>query len=202
LSESTALPLKTNLSGTLALMGDEFLPLQFVSTGQINAIIPYDMPVNATQQLLIQQTSALSLPQSMQLAVAQPAVFTQDQSGQGAGIIVAVKPDQTQFVVTPKAPASAGDALVIYCAGLGAIDPVIPAGSAAPSVPLSKTVNTTTVSIGGQPAQVLFSGLAPGFAGLDQVNAIVPSGIAAGASVPVILTVGGISSSPVTVAVQ
>ena len=202
LSESNALPLKTNLAGTLALMGDEFLPLQFVSAGQINAIIPYDMPVNATQQLLIQQTSALSLPQSMQLAVAQPAVFTQDQSGLGAGIIVAVKPDQTQFVVTPAKPASAGDALVIYCAGLGAIDPVIPAGSAAPGVPLSKTVNTTMVSIGGQPAQVLFSGLAPGFAGLYQVNVIVPSGIAADASAPVILTVGGISSSPVTVAIR
>jgi uncharacterized protein (TIGR03437 family) len=63
-------------------------------------------------------------------------------------------------------------------------------------------VNTTTVKIDSQPAQVLFSGLAPGFAGLYQVNVTVPSGITPGANAPVILTVGGISSSPVTVAIK
>ena len=36
--------------------------------------------------------------------------------------------------------------------------------------------------IGGQPAAVAFSGLAPGFAGLYQVNATVPPGLSAGTS--------------------
>jgi uncharacterized protein (TIGR03437 family) len=63
-------------------------------------------------------------------------------------------------------------------------------------------VNDATVTIGDQPAQVFFSGLAPEFAGLYQVNVIVPSGIAPGANVPVILTVAGVSSPPVTVAIQ
>jgi uncharacterized protein (TIGR03437 family) len=202
LSSSPKLPLETALGSTSALMGDQLLPLQFTSTGQINAIVPYDMPVNATQQLLIQQANAYSLPQSMTIGVAQPAVFTQDQSGQGAGIIVVVKPDHTQFLATPASPASAGDALVIYCAGLGAVSPMVPAGSAAPTSTLSTTVNTTTAKIGGQAAQVLFSGLAPGFAGLYQVDVLVPSGIAAAADAPVILTVGGISSPPVTVAIK
>jgi uncharacterized protein (TIGR03437 family) len=202
LSSSPALPLETALGGTLALMGDQLLPLQFTSTGQINAIVPYGMPVNATQQLLIQQSNAYSLPASMTIAVAQPAVFTQDQSGQGAGIIVVVKPDQTQFLATPASPASAGDALVIYCAGLGEVSPAVPAGSAAPTSSLSTTVNTTTAAIGGQPAPVLFSGLAPGFAGLYQVDVLVPPGIASAPNVPVILTVGGISSPPVTVAIK
>jgi uncharacterized protein (TIGR03437 family) len=59
-----------------------------------------------------------------------------------------------------------------------------------------------SVTIGAQPAQVLFAGLAPGFAGLYQVNAVVPPGITPGAKVPVILTTAGFSSAPVTVAVQ
>ncbi len=202
LTSSPKLPLETALGGTSALMGDQLLPLQFTSTGQINAIVPYGMPVNATQQLLIQQNNAYSLPASMTIAVAQPAIFTQDQSGQGAGIIVVVKPDQTQFLATPASPASAGDALVIYCAGLGEVSPPVAAGSAAPPSTLSSTVNATTAKIGGQSAQVLFSGLAPGFAGLYQVNVLVPVGVAAGANVPVILTVGGISSPPVTVAIK
>jgi uncharacterized protein (TIGR03437 family) len=202
LNSSTKLPLATSLGGTLALMGGELLPLQFTSTGQINAIVPYNVPVNGTQQMLIQQNNAYSLPEPMTIAIAQPAVFSQDETGQGAGIIVVVTPDQKQFLATPATPASAGDALVIYCAGLGAVSPAVPAGSAAPVSTLSNTVNTTTVKVGGQPAQVLFAGLAPGFAGLYQVNAIVPSGITPDANVPVVLTVGGISSSPVTVAIK
>ena len=183
-------------------MGGQLLPLQFTSTGQINAIVPYDVAVSGTQQMLIQQNNAYSLPEPMTIAIAQPAVFSQNQSGQGAGIIVVVTPDQKQFLATPATPASAGDALVIYCAGLGAVSPPVPAGSAAPASTLSYTVNTTTVKVGGQPAQVPFAGLAPGFAGLYQVNAIVPSGIAPDANVPVVITVGGISSSPVTVAIE
>ncbi len=63
-------------------------------------------------------------------------------------------------------------------------------------------MNTVTASIGGLPAQVSFAGLAPGFAGLYQVNVTVPAGVTAGASVPVILTAAGFSSAPVTVAIQ
>ena len=76
------------------------------------------------------------------------------------------------------------------------------AGAAAPTSPLSTTVNPVSVTIGGMPAQVMFQGLAPGFAGLYQVNAVVPSGIPPASTVPVTLTVAGQTSSPVTMAVQ
>jgi adhesin/invasin len=59
-----------------------------------------------------------------------------------------------------------------------------------------------TVTIGGNPAQVLFAGLAPGYAGLYQVNVVVPEGVTPGANVPAILTTAAFSSPPVTVAVQ
>lgn len=202
IKSSPSLPLKTSLNGTAALLGSELLPLQFVSPGQINAVVPYDIPLNGTPQLLIQQDDAYSLPQPVAVAAAQPAMFTQNESGTGAGIFVVVKPDQTQFLATPATPAAAGDALVIYCAGLGVVTPTIAAGSAAPVSPLSKTTDTPTVTIGDQSAQVQFSGLAPGFAGLYQVNVLVPSGITPGTNVSVVLTMAGISSSPVTVPIQ
>jgi uncharacterized protein (TIGR03437 family) len=73
---------------------------------------------------------------------------------------------------------------------------------AASATTLSYTTNTVTATVGGQSAKVLFAGLAPDFAGLYQVNLVVPSGVTASTSVPVVLSVGGRSSVPVTVSIQ
>jgi uncharacterized protein (TIGR03437 family) len=196
------LPLPTMLGGTQVLLGTKPLPLEFAGNGQINAVIPYDVPVNATQQLIVTQNDTYSLPETVVLVPAQPAVFTQNQSGSGAGAITVVKTDGTQFLNTPSTPASAGDALTIYCAGLGAVIPAVSAGSAAPSSPLSNTVNAVTVTIGGQSLKPSFAGLAPGYAGLYQVNVLLPSGVATGSSVPLIVSAAGASSLAVTVAIQ
>ena len=48
---------------------------------------------------------------------------------------------------------------------------------------------------------MIFSGLAPGYVGLYQVNALVPAGVAAGSAVPVVISMGGASSNTVTIAV-
>ena len=55
--------------------------------------------------------------------------------------------------------------------------------------------------IGGAPASVQFSGLAPGMVGTYQVNAVVPSGSATGDTVPVAISIGGITSNTVTIAI-
>jgi uncharacterized protein (TIGR03437 family) len=91
---------------------------------------------------------------------------------------------------------------VIYCAGLGPVSPPVTAGSAAPSSPPAMTTNQATVTIGGKSAQVFFGGLVGGFAGLYQVNAYVPKGITPGNTVPLVVTVAGFESAPVTVAVK
>ena len=202
LNQSPTLPLATQLGATQVVMAGRPLPLQFASGTQINAIIPYDVPANATQQLIVVNGPAYSQPEPVIVAPAQPAVFTADASGTGVGIVVDVLPDGSQFVVNAASPASAGDAIVIYCAGLGPVDPPVAAGSAASLTQLSNTVNPVTVTIGGQSAQVLFGGLAPGYAGLYQVNAIVPTGITPASNVPLVLTVAGQSSAPVTIALQ
>ena len=197
-----ALPLATKLAGAQVFAGGGFIPIQYASGGQINVLIPFDLSPNSTQQLIVQQGFALSMPQSITIAPAQPAVFTQDQSGQGAGVIVIVKPDGSQLNADPSHPASAGDFLVIYCAGLGAVNQQIATGAASPGSPPDKVSNALTVTIGGKAATVMFAGLTPTYAGLYQVNVAVPSGIQPGASVPVVLTMGPLSSPPVTIAIQ
>jgi uncharacterized protein (TIGR03437 family) len=201
-TSATALPFPITLANTEVVMGGETLPLVFAGNGQVNAIVPYDLQANAMQQLIVQQNNSYSLPQQVLVGATQPAVFTQNQSGMGQGVIAVLKPDGTEFITSPTAPASAGDYLVIYCTGLGPVSPAVPAGTAASSTQLSYTDSPVTVTVGGQSAKVVFAGLAPDFAGLYQVNAQVPTGITASTTVPVVLTVGGQSSLPVTVSIQ
>ena len=199
---ASALPLPSELGGAQAIIAGRLTPIQYSSGGQINVLIPYDLPPNSTQQLIVQQGLAYSTPETITIAPAQPAVFTQNQSGHGAGTIVVVKPNGTQFNADPSHPASVGDALVIYCTGLGAVDQQVEAGSGSPGSPADKISNAVTVTIGDVPAPVSFAGLTPTYAGLYQVNVTVPSGIKPGPSVPVVLTMGALSSAPVTIAIQ
>jgi uncharacterized protein (TIGR03437 family) len=88
--------------------------------------------------------------------------------------------------------------VLIYCTGLGAVSNPPADGAPGSGQP---TMNTPTVTIGGAKAIVSFSGLAPGFVGLYQVNAEVPAGLAAG-NEPVIVELAGASSNSVLLPVQ
>jgi uncharacterized protein (TIGR03437 family) len=101
-------------------------------------------------------------------------------------------------------PAKAGDDLEIYATGLGKVTPLgnpngVPLGTGvvAPTNPLIlyETPQKAVVTVGGVSATVIFSGVAPGFAGLNQINFILPQGVAAGDAVPVTVSMPG---SPVT----
>jgi uncharacterized protein (TIGR03437 family) len=195
---ATRLPLENELGGALVTIAGRPLPLLFASDGQINAIIPYDIPVNTRHQLAVRRGGSVTVPEPVTVAAAQPAVFTKDQSGKGQGVIL----DTNFRYLEPGNPARAGDPIVIYCSGLGAVDPPLPAGAAASASPLSRTTETVSLTIGGVPAEVFFAGLAPGFTGLYQVNAFVPAGVAPGDAVPLVLSVAGQLSPPVTLAVR
>ena len=197
---NSGLPLPQSLSGAQVLLGNQPLPILYTNTGQLNVQVPYGVPINTQYQLTVQHGTTLSVPQSLVVAPAQPGIFTVNQQGTGQGSIV--KSDGVTLV-QQGTPASAGDTIVIYCTGLGAVTPPVKEGTPAPTTPpLSTTVNPVTVTIGGQQAPVAFSGLAPGYAGLYQINVVVPSGVATGDAVPVVLSIAGQTSPPVTIAVK
>lgn len=192
--------LPSQLGGTQVLMGDTLLPLLFTSNGQVNVQVPYSVPVDTQFQLSVQRGNALSVPEQLAVAQAQPGIFTPDGSGFGQGHIY--KSDSITLA-KPGTPAAAGEVILIYCSGLGAVNPPVPAGT--PVDGLHPTVSPVTLLIGGQPANVLFAGLTPGFVGLYQINAVLPQGILAGDTVPVVIQIAGQSSRispPVTMAVQ
>jgi uncharacterized protein (TIGR03437 family) len=199
LNASNKLPLSNQLGGTSVFLGSEQLPLLFASGGQINAVVPFDAPVNSAQQLIVQQGSAISIPQSVVIAPAQPAVFTQNGVGTGGALINVYKSDGTPL--PNNSPVTGGDVIVLYCSGLGAVNPPIAAGSPAPISPLSHTVNAVTVMIGNKPGQVSFAGLTPLYAQLYQVNVQIPNGLPSGTAV-LTVSAGGQQSAPVTITVQ
>ncbi len=178
------------------------LPLYFVSENQINAIVPYEVNVNTTLQLLVQRGTTYSVPVQIDMAQAQPAFFSTSGLPGGPGVIVDYPASgAAAYVVNAGAPAHVGDTIVLYCTGLGAVSPAVGDG-AAPGQQLSNTVGTAKVMVGGQSAHVGFAGLTPGYAGLYQVNATVPQGVQSGSSVPVAITIDGQTSPPITIAIK
>jgi uncharacterized protein (TIGR03437 family) len=119
--------------------------------------------------------------------------------GTGQGAVL----DSSYRLVDASNPATAGSTVIqVYCTGLGAVTNQPPTGSPAPGGPLAYTTAIPTVTVGGAQATVLFSGLAPGSVGEYQVDALVPAGSPKGASVPVVIAIGGSVSNTVTIAVQ
>jgi uncharacterized protein (TIGR03437 family) len=91
--------------------------------------------------------------------------------------------------------------LIVYATGLGAVDHT-PADGGIPSA-LAQTIAKPSVLFGGVAGVVEFSGLAPQFVGVNQLNVQVPSGVTAGSAVPLQIQVNGVSSSnQVVVAIQ
>jgi len=202
---SDRLPLPTEVSTgnleTAVELDGAALPIYYVSKGQINALVPYGIS-KGTGHLIVTRGSAFSTDVPVVILSAAPGVFTRDQTGKGAGVIFGTTPKGINFTPAPAQPAHAGDALTVYCAGLGELKTPLTAGFPAPSDPAIETANKVTATLGGAPANVEFAGLVPGFAGLYQVNVRVPTGVPTGDQVALVLTVAGQNSSPVTVAVR
>jgi uncharacterized protein (TIGR03437 family) len=109
--------------------------------------------------------------------VTEPGIFTNNPVG-GLGYAAALHPDFS--LVSPSSPAKIGETVAIYLTGLGDVSPTVTDGSPGPATSFSSTVNPVAVSIDGMPANVTYSGLAPGLAGLYQINVTVPTGVSNG----------------------
>jgi uncharacterized protein (TIGR03437 family) len=182
---AASLPLPTEVAGASMTVNGVLAPILFASSGQVNVQIPWEtQPGTATIAARFKGVSGNSITATV---------------GQVApGIFVTVYPDGS---LTTGKPAAAGDVLVIYANGLGPVNPSVATGAASPGTP-AVTTQTPTVTVGGVNAEVLFSGLTPGLAGLYQVNMRVPSGFVVGANTPVVLTIGGRSSAPKNIATR
>jgi uncharacterized protein (TIGR03437 family) len=128
-----------------------------------------------------------------------PGIFTLDSSGKGQG---AVTNAVTGQMAAPATPVARGQYVTIYCSGLGQVRSYPGTGEPAPATADSLTVLLPTVTIGGVSAPVQYSGLEPTFVGLYQVNAQVPASVMPGSAVSLMLSISGVNSNTVTIAVQ
>jgi uncharacterized protein (TIGR03437 family) len=191
-------PVPTNLSNAEVRLGDQLLRLFYSSNNQINAQVPFALPVNTNLQLVVRHGDTISVPSDLSVAAAQPAIFATNQQGTGQGAILN---GQTNVLADSGNPLHAGDVAAIYCTGLGTVNPPVAEGVQASTTVLSYTTSPVTVKIGGRDAVVNFAGLAPGGIGLYQVNAVVPDGVT-GDAVEVTIAIAGQTSPPVTIAVR
>jgi uncharacterized protein (TIGR03437 family) len=184
------------LYGTLVTFNGIPAPLVYTSTGTAAAIVPYALAGSSTARMQVSYNGQQASVQNFSVASAAPGLFSADASGRGPGAIL--NPDYS--LNTPSNPASAGSIVVLYGTGGGQTNPPSTDGAiTAAAMPL---VADVSVTVGGQPATVLYAGNAGGeVAGVTQINLQLPTGVTG--TVPIVVTVGGVSSSSaVTVSIQ
>ncbi len=192
---AAATPLPTTLGGTCVTLNNLPLPLVWVSPGQINAQIPPSL-APGTYPLVVRSLAkqAASASQNVTVSKYAPAVLVS-----ASGQILLFHQDGS--FVNPDNPANRDEPLTMYAVGLGAVTGGPAAGMPAPLSPLYETA--TVEVFFGNPAYkqsdviVDWSGLAPGFLGLYQLNLRVPGFHGTGDALPVTLRIGGVDS-PVT----
>jgi uncharacterized protein (TIGR03437 family) len=170
----------------------------FVSPGQVNLIVPWELEGQTSAQVKLSidakySSELFSNVITVPIANYAPAFFV------SCGAACAL--DSNYSLITTSNPAKRGQYISLYANSLGPVTNPPGDGVPASASPLSWTTATPVVTIGGAPASVIFSGLAPGYQGLYQINVLVPAGANTG-SVPISLQIGGATSPAATLPVQ
>jgi uncharacterized protein (TIGR03437 family) len=172
---------------TVAVNGVE-ARLYYVSAGQVNVQIPYEVDGQQQASVSVSYKGAASPAQAIPIAASAPRLYP--------GIF-----NQDGSLNSPDRPAAARSIVILFATGQGVTSPQSVTGKVA-AIPYPGPAGPVRVPIGGQDAGIVFAGLAPDTAGVIQVNAIVPAGLVANTA-DVSLIVGGIPSQKgVTLAVR
>jgi uncharacterized protein (TIGR03118 family) len=188
---AASIPAKGTLGSTLATNGPTSVtfngtpaPILYASASAANVVVTFKNNPSATF--------------SVNVAASAPGLFTLNESGTGQ--VVAINADQT--LNGSSNAAARGTPVLLYATGEGQTDPTGVDGTIISDF-VATPVGAVSLTIGGQPATVIYAGSAPGsVAGVFLIEAIVPQNATTGAA-PVVLKVGSASSpSGTTIAVK
>jgi len=180
---NTATSLPEMLGGTAVHIDGIPAPIYAVTPGQVNIQIPWGLGGVSPTSLQITVDGVDSKPVPIQLADTAPYLFV-STNGQG--------------IVSRQLPVKAGSPLTFYGTGLGPVHHQPLSGEPALDS-TSSTLNAAAVSIGGIPAEVVFSGLLPKVVGVYEVRIKIPQALAFGPSIPVKLSIAGLDSNTVLI---
>jgi uncharacterized protein (TIGR03437 family) len=182
----------TILDGTAVMIGGASAFVDYISPGQVNALLPSGTSAGQ-QQLIVTTPLGVSAAYGLTVNPTEPgllapasfkiggvpyvvATFADGSYALPAGVIAGVN----------TRPAKPGDVLTLYGVGFGAVTPNIPPGQLAQQ--LNTLAENFTLSIGGVAAAVSYDGLAPSYTGLYQFDVTVPA-VAAG-NLPLTFSLG------------
>jgi uncharacterized protein (TIGR03437 family) len=171
-----SLPFLTTLDGVQVLVNGQPAPVYLVSQNQISALIPYEVAGSpfATFQVVVNDSKSNLV--TVYVDNTAPGIYTLTQNGMGQAAIL----HANQTEVSSSNPAKPSETVIMFMNGLGPVTPQVEDGVAAPGKPLSLSVESRSIEVlldDGENlgfAEVSFAGLAPGFAGLYQVNFTLP----------------------------
>ena len=162
-------PFANSLGGVQVLINDRPSAVYAVSATQVSAIVPYATSGSYAKIQVINNGKASNIV-TLYLRDCSPGVFAIPATGSGAGAIL----HANYQLVTSANPAKQGEVILIYLTGLGLVKPSVPDGAAGPVSPLSYTISDVTTFFGGDAGVTQYQGLAPGLAGLYQLNVQIP----------------------------
>jgi uncharacterized protein (TIGR03437 family) len=188
---SSTIPLTTSLNNTSVIIGGVEAPLFFVSPGQINAQVPFELQSGTSYQVIVNANGALSTPNPIQLAVDAPGIAAFSSGG-----IIAEHGDGS--LVTEAAPAAPGEFIMFFVSGMGLTTNQVASGHPSPGAPnLAQPTDPPTLTLNGANVPVSFAGLTPTLVALYQVNFQVPANAPNGDLQLVLTQSGGQSNTTV-----
>ena len=186
----------TTLQDTSVTVGGFAAPLYSVTNnngrGQINFQVPWELQGLANTIVTVTNSGRTSAQVIVPILSSQPAIYT------GAPRAALVADVTRGEMLSNRNPAHDGDILTLYATGLGSVSNRVMTGEVGPGSPYALTPSTPIVTIGGNAAEVQFSGLAPGYIGLYQLNIKMPPNVPAG-EIPLFVTIDGRTSNAVTI---
>ena len=173
--------------------------ISYVSPGQVNLQVPWELQGQSSAVIKVSIEDSQGSVYTLPLAAYSPAFFDFIESSTNDDLIVAE--DSSGNRIGSSHPATRGQVVQLYANGLGPVNNQPADGALTPVSPQATTTATPTVTIGGQPATVQFSGLAPNLIGVYQLTVTVPANISAGIQQAVV-TINGVSSPAANLPVQ
>ncbi|HKW98119.1 MAG TPA: putative glycoside hydrolase [Bryobacteraceae bacterium] len=170
----------TSLDHVQVTIGGNAAFVDYVSPGQVNALVPSNVPAGPAQ-LVISGPTGTSDPYMIAVETVEPGLWAPPSfQVNGNQYVGALASDAKTFLLPAGAipgvtsrPAKTGETIALYGIGFGAVTPNINAGTLVSQS--NSLVNALEIRFGNTPAKVVYKGLAPDATGLYQFNVVVPN---------------------------